>query len=81
MTVRRRIERELTLRFGKEFVSSFQQFPLASGPVFMETSGKPDDLPLLFYGSEHRCSLTQAKKKAEITGPGNVFFAGKAGLG
>jgi len=40
----------------------------------MKTSGKPDDLPLLFYSSEHRRSLTQAKKKREIAGRRNYFF-------
>ncbi len=40
----------------------------------MKTSGKPDDLLLLFESSEHRRSPTQAKRKAEIAGRKNYFF-------
>ncbi len=49
--------------------------------MFTKTSGKPDDLLLLFESSKPRCSFTQAKKKAEIAGRGNYFFdSGRQGL-
>jgi len=44
------------------------------GIIMKPPASKPDDLPFVFYSSEHRCSPTQAKKKEEIADRKNYFF-------